>query len=486
MWLSLYILALAALALHAPDTLWQTQVRDFVIVLAVLGAWRYGWGALHLARGLWYRYVVFPRWRRAADQSGAAGTASHVSLVIATSRVRGEATARIYQAAIAEAIRYARLATIVAGVGELADHRWVKRVFQQMKLPPEIRLAFVRRPAIGKRQLMACSLRAVSRMRPYRDAAVVLLDGDVLLTAGSLARSLPFLQLMPEVDAIITDEEGIVADSPVVQAWHGLHAARRHQTLSSLGLSRRLPLVTGGMSIHPARVATDPSFITSLEQDHLGHAREGPAPLRTGDDQSTWLWLLHRDRRMLYLPDVKTVTIEHAPSAATRLMLRGSDDMDGRSSTAIALGPARIGLFTWWFLIERRVSLWTPLIGLVIALLFALGKSVLFLYAYLLWVATTRLIHALLLLTARPAISGLYPPLLYVGQVCGALIEAYRLLRPGRQRRTARHLTAGGQLPAWQQHPQAAGSPRFHSLAHGVLVVATLASAWTLRLFPLS
>jgi mannuronan synthase len=406
--------------------------------------------------------------------------------VIATSRVRGETTARVYQAAIAEAIRNARPATIVAGVGELADQRWVKRVFQQMKPPPEIRLAFVRRPGIGKRQLMACSLRAVSRMRPSRDAAVVVLDGDVLLTAGSLARCLPFLQLMPDVDGIITDEEGIVAGSPVVRAWHSLRAAQRHQTMSSLGLSRRLPLVTGRMSIHPARVATDPSFITSLEQDHLGHARQGRAHLRTGDDQSTWLWLLRRDRRMLYLPDVRTVTIEHPPCAATRLMLRGSDDMAGRSSTAIALGPARVGLLTWWFLIERRVSLWTPLIGLVIALLFALGKSVLFLYAYLLWVATTRLIHALLLLTARPAISGLYPPLLYVGQVGGALIEAYRLLRPGRQRRTAPRLTAGGRLPAWQQYPQAAGSPSFHSLAHGVLVVAALASAWTLRLFPLS
>jgi mannuronan synthase len=160
MWLSLYILALAALALHAPDTLWQAQVRDFVIVLAVLGAWQYGWGAVHLARGLWYGHVVFPRWRRAADQSGAAGTASHVYIVIATSRVRGETTARVYQAAIAEAIRYARPATIVAGVGELADQRWVKRAFLQMNPPPEIRLAFVRRPAIGKRQLMACSLRA--------------------------------------------------------------------------------------------------------------------------------------------------------------------------------------------------------------------------------------------------------------------------------------------------------------------------------------
>ena len=74
------------------------------------------------------------------------------------------------------------------------------------------------------------------------------------------------------------------------------------------------------------------------------------------------------------------------------------------------------------------------LIGLVIALAVRLGKSVLFLYAYLLWVGTTRLIHALLLLTARPTISGLYPPLIYLGQIYEPLVKAYRLFPTDRQR----------------------------------------------------
>jgi glycosyltransferase Alg8 len=489
MWLSLYILALAALALHAPDVLWQPQVRDFVIVLAGLGAWRYGWGAAHLARGLWYRHVVFPGWRRAVEQSGAAGAASHVYLVIATSRVGGETTARVYQAAIAEAIRYARPATIVAGVGELADQRWVKRVFLQMKPPAEIRLAFVRRPAVRKRHQMACALRAVPRMRPPRDAAVVLLDGDVLMPAGSLARSLPFLKLMPQVDAIITDEESIVAGGPVMHAWHRLRAAQRHQTMSSLGLSRGLPGMTGGMSIHPVGIATDPGFIAALEHGDREHARQRRNSLHTVDDWSTWLWLLRRGRRRLYLPDVKTVTIEHPPaqrplSATLSLMLRGLDDGFAGSNTATALGPARIGLFTWWFLIERRVSLWTPLIGLAIALLFALGKSVLFLYAYLLWVGATRLIDALLLLTARPMISGLYPPLIYFAQIYGALAEAYRLSRLGRQA-WSRQPRATSPLLAWRAHLRALRPAHLHVLALGVLIVAAAFGIWSPRLLSL-
>jgi glycosyltransferase Alg8 len=468
MWLSLYILALAALAQHAPDVLWQPQVRDFVIVLAGLGAWRCGWGAVHLGRGLWYRHVVFPRWRRAADQSSAGGAASHVYIVIATSRIGGETTARVYQAAIAEAIRYACPATIVAGVGELADQRWIKRAFLQMRPPVGIRLAFVSPPASGKRHQMACSLRAVSRMRPARDAAVVLLDGDVLMPAGSLARSLPFLKLMPEVDAILTDEEGIVAGGPAMHAWRRLRVARRHQTMSSLGLSRRLPGITGGMSIHPAGAATEPSFIAALERGQLEHARRGG--------------------RMLYLPDVRTVRIERPPakrplSVTARLILRGVDDGPAGRNTAIALGPARIGLFTWCCLIEQRVSLWTPLIGLVIALAFAL-KSVLFLYAYLLWVGTTRLIHALLLLTARPTISGLYPPVIYFAQIYGALIAACGVSRLGRQS-WPRQPRSTSPLLAWRAHLQALRPAHLHVLALGVLTVAAAFGVWSPRLLPL-
>jgi mannuronan synthase len=451
MWLSLYILTLAALAVHAPDALWQAQARDFVIVFAVLGAWQYGWGAVHLGRGLWYRHVVFPRWRRAADQSGAAGAASHVYIVIASSRVRGETTARVCQAAIAEAIRYAHPATIIAAVGELADQRWIKRTFQQMNPPPEIRLAFVRRPAIGKRQRMADALRAVSRMRPSRDAAVVLMDGDVLLTPGSLVRSLSFLKLMPDIDALVTDEESIVAGGPVMQAWHGLCVAQRHQIISSLGLSRRLPGITGRMSIHPAGVATAPNFIAALE-----HGRVEPTRL---------------GRRTLYLPDVRTATIEHGPakrllSGTAELMRGSSDDMLEGSSAALAFGPERIGLFTWWFLIERRVSVWTPLIGLIVALLFALGKSVLFLYAYLLWVGTTRLIHALLLLTARPTISGLYPPLLYLGQIRAAMAEVCRLFLADRQSWQGQPRAQSSFLP-WQAYQQTLRPAHPHVLTLG-------------------
>jgi glycosyltransferase Alg8 len=337
---------------------------------------------------------------------------------------------------------------------------------------------------------MAWALRAVSRMRPSRDAAIVLMDGNVLLTAGSLARSLPFLKLIPEVDAIVTDEESLVAGGPITRASHSLRAAERHQTMSSLGLSRRLPGIAGRISIHPAGVATDPNFIAALEWGPLEQGRRDRNPLLTGHDRSTWFWPLRRDRRMLYLPDVRILTIEHPParrlrSAVAALLRRGRDDLRGGSSRAIALGPRRLGLFTWCSLIEQRVSVWTPLIGLLTALLFALGQSALFLYAYLLWVGTTRLIDALLLLSVRPRISGLYAALIYFGQIGGALIEAYRLARSQWQRGIGPHLTSGARLPPWSARLQDLRPAHLHVTAQSALIVAALSTS-ALRLPPLS
>ena len=488
MWLILYLLAVPALALQAADVLAQPGARELVVPLGLVAAWRFGSGAVQLGRALYYRGVLFPRWRRAADQLGDAGAASQVYILIATYRIRAETTARVYQAAIAEAVRYGRPATVVAAIVELGDQRLIKRVFQQMRPPAEIRLAFVRRPATGRRHQVARSLRAISRMRPPADAAVVLMDGATLLTPGSLARSLPFLRLMPDVDAIATDEACIVAN-PIMQAWHSLCLAQRHQMMSSMAPSRR-PLAVGGrMSIHRAEVATDPGFIDLLENDRLDHGRARFA-LLAGEDNAVWCGLPRQGRRMLYLPDVSVGTIEPGPAkgllpTTAGLMLDRFGSALPGSPRAIALGPRRIGVFAWWCLIDRRLSMWVPLLGAVVALLFALGKSVLFLYAYLLWVAATRLIQALLLLTARPTISGLYPLLIYFGQVHGALVKACALLRVDRQRRTRHDIALEARLAPWQARRQNLASAYLHVLAIGTLVAAAALGTRLLDLPPL-
>jgi len=474
MYLVLYLLTFAVLALYAPAAIWQPGTREFFVIMGALGIWRYSWGALHFTRSLIYRHSRFPRLRQAASIAGEDAMPSHVYIVISSFRIRAETTARVYQMAIAEAIRYGHPVTVVASVVELADQRLIKQLFLQMAAPSHVRLMFVRRPAVGKRHRMSCCLRAISRTRPRPDAAVMLVDGDTMLAPGCLARSVPFLRLMPEIGGITTDEDCVVDAGPVLQAWHQLRFAQRHLLMSSMGLSGRLLVLTGRMSIFRCSVAMDPGFIKAVDEDHIEHWRLGRLLLLTGEDKSTWFWLLKTGHKMLYLPDVQVITIEHPPSqwllpASTQLMLRWFGNMLRTSSRAIALGPRRMGVFTWWCLVDQRVSMWTPLVGPLVAVFFAIGKSVLFLYTYTLWVAFTRLIQALSLLSVRPKISGLYPILIYLGQVYGALLKTYVLFRLDRQRWTRQNIVVEPILSPSEARMRSLASLYLHGLALGVL-----------------
>lgn len=490
MYLTIYLLALGALAVLAAPVVHEPGARDFVIILGVFGAWHWSWDLVHLARALIYRHRRFPRWRRRAGALGERGRASQVFIVVTTFRSRGETTARVFQAAIAEAVRYGSPVTIVAAIVEMGDQRLIKRIFAQQAPPPEVRLMFVRRPGLGKRHAVACALRAIARQEPLDDAAVLLMDGDTLLMPETLGRSLPFLAAMPEIGGITTDEDAIVAGSEIMQAWHSLRFAQRHQSMSSMSLSKRLGSI-GRMSIYRASIATDPAFIDMIEHDRLDHWRLGRIPLLTGEDESAWFWLLMTGRGMLYLPDVRVVTIEHPSSrwfvkATTVLMLRCFGNMLRSNGRAIALGPRKVGRFAWWCLVDQRVSMWTALIGPLVALFFILTQSGVFLWAYLLWVGATRLLETLLLLTARPRIHGLWPLLIYYGQVYGALIKTYILFRLDRRGWTRQTIRSDRGRALWQARFQSAGSAYLHGLALAALATAVAFLTNALSLPPLS
>ncbi len=111
MFLGLYILALTALAVHAPASLWSPGTGAFIFVLGWIGVWRWSWGALHLCRSLWYRRRVFPRWRAQAEALAEPETAgellaSEVFIVVTSYRIPAETTLAAFTAAIEEAARY--------------------------------------------------------------------------------------------------------------------------------------------------------------------------------------------------------------------------------------------------------------------------------------------------------------------------------------------------------------------------------------------
>src|SRR3546814_11569916 len=78
-------------------------------------------------------------------------------------------------------------------------------------------------------------------------------------------------------------------------------------------------------------------------------------------------------------------------------MRRWFGNMFRTSGRAIAMGPRRMGLFTWWCIVDQRLSIWTTLIGPTVAIVLTLLVRPSFGLVYLLWIMSTRLIASGLL-----------------------------------------------------------------------------------------
>jgi mannuronan synthase len=266
----------------------------------------------------------------------------------------------------------------------------------------------------------------------------------------------PFFALDPRLGGITTDEMPFTAGERFpFSSWFRLRFARRHQTMSSLALSGRVLAMTGRFSLFPAEVAIAPDFIHAVEHDGLDHWRLGQIRFLTGEDKSTWFHLLRTGRRMLYVPDVQVATIEHPPAggfldASRTLVLRWSGNMFRSGRKAIALGPARTGLFLWWTLIDQRISIWTPLVGPIVAIVLAVTRTPWALLFYLVWVLFTRSLQTLLLLTARRRVEGTWPLLLWYDQVALALVKGRALFRLDRQRWTRQNIASRGHASGWR------------------------------------
>jgi glycosyltransferase Alg8 len=141
---------------------------------------------------------------------------------------------------------------------------------------------------------------------------------------------------------------------------------------------------------------------------------------------------------MLYVPDVKIHTVEHPPSdnflkASTQLMFRWFGNMLRTNERALDVPPHITGFFTWWCLLDQRISMWTSLSGPVFVTMLCLKYSLSFLWVYLVWIGFTRLIMTLMLLTTRTQTSWMYPFLLYYNQIYGSFIKTYVFFRLDRQ-----------------------------------------------------
>ena len=223
---------------------------------------------------------------------------------------------------------------------------------------------------------------------------------------GVVLKTVPWFQLFGNVGGLTTNEFCEVRGGYIMSEWHKLRFAQRHINMCSMALSKRVLTMTGRMSVFRATVVTNPDFIADVESDSLQHWRLGRFKFLTGDDKSSWFSLMRLGYDTFYVPDAAIHTVEHPPEksfikASRKLMFRWYGNNLRQNSRALGLGMKRLGLFTSVVLFDQRVSMWTSLLGLTVALIATFKYGTAFILVYLLWIGITRLILTVLLSLLR-------------------------------------------------------------------------------------
>ncbi len=452
--IALNILLLA----YLPNRIWAAADSLLVVTLGPLAMWRYGWWFLHLVRSSVYARLVFPKLRRRAEKAWSDGWRPPLlHFLVTTYRERPEITERVLESIFAECRRSGIPARIFMATGDVSDERVIENYCSDVE-PVEAEILIVRQNQSGKRAAMGLGLRALSRYGVGPNDVVIFMDGDSMLGERAIERCASLFALNPKLGAGTQDEAAIVNGPEWIGTWCDMRFAQRRLAMQSHSLSRKVLTLTGRLSIFRAPIVVDEEFIKTIEADQLDHWLWGRFRFLSGDDKSTWFSLLSNGYEMLYVPDARVLTIENIGEKpyerVQQNLLRWSGNMLRNGSRALALGPRRCSFFIWWCVLDQRLSIWTSLSGLAMALVLSLANTWDVMVAYLVWVLITRTVVSMVLFLYSRRISVSYPFLLYGNQILASVIKIYLLFRISKQRwlnrGDQRSKVAGGRLLVWQ------------------------------------
>jgi glycosyltransferase Alg8 len=427
---------------------WATHRLEVLLTVGGIAFWRWGWFLLQNARAIVYRYWVFPRLRREAEQAVAEmGPVPEVTVLATTYHEKPWITNAVFGSIFRELSTLKGLLrppTIIVIGGCDQDDDDVRALFTKCcgeltpadptQWPPKLILG---RGDKGKRLALGKGMEEISKLGLREDGVVIILDGDTMFQPGLLAKVLPIFRLKPTVSAITTNEDGVVKGPPWIAEWTSLRFGLRHRSMCSISLSGKLLCLTGRFSVFRASVVTDPSFRSQVEHDVIHHWLWGSFEMLSGDDKSTWFWLAKNGHRMLYVPDAMVSTFEVISGSAVHRAMANTRRWSGNSVRhgwrAIMLGPKKLGWFPWYCLIDQRLTMLTILFGPTVALFtLATGRWEMA-AAYLLWVLSSRIAHASISWRHGRRFSAYYIPLQIISDWVTALTKLWVIFHPAKQ-----------------------------------------------------
>ena len=398
--LMVFLLVLAILSF--PNRLFDPDVQQITLTIGALALWRYGWWMTHAIRSDIYRRVRYPKMRRKADAVWNAGWRPPVlHFMMTTYYEKPEITRKVLDSIVAQ-IRDAEIpAKVWIGTGSSYDERVISDHIEATAEDLDAELTFVRQQQPGKRMAIGIVLRAIRRSGASARDLIVFMDGDAVLGEGVVQKSASLFGADPELQALTTDEDVISYGPGWMGRWLKMRFAQRRIAMQSHALSGKVLTLTGRMSMFRALHVLDSAFIRTVEADYLDHWLWGRFRFLSGDDKSTWYYLLTQKVRMTYVPDATVYTIEVIEgSGYTRMVAnlrRWSGNMLRNGLRAIALGPRTVGPFIWWCLIDQRIAIWTTLVSPVLAFYGSLLAPS-YAISALLWILATRTLLSLSLI----------------------------------------------------------------------------------------
>jgi len=336
-----------------------------LVGLGAIGLFRWSLFLWRVVRSRLYLHWVFPRWRRRANCIPVEDLPP-MCFLVPTYKEQPWITERVFRAIAQEARTLAQPVTLLVNSSSDAENAAIRAVLEAEDPGLTLIRLIQMTQKDGKRKAMADALRELATCGLPADTVIALMDGDSELAPGTLRRCLPFFRLFPRMGALTTDELPVVQGSVLFSEWFHLRFAQRHYQMCSDSLARKVMCLTGRFSLFRAEAALDPTFAEKLENDTLDDWLWGRFKFLSGDDKSTWFWLLQRRYDMLYIPDALVYSIETISGSvidrAYQNMRRWYGNMLRSNGRAIALGPKVTGWYIWYNLIDQRISIWTCLL----------------------------------------------------------------------------------------------------------------------------
>ena len=431
--------------------------RKYIFVIGIITVWRYGWFFINALRASFYKLIYYPLIKKKAMKISPDNLPKEVFLIITTFRIPEHISSTVYREAIKEMINCAEdgiKSTLIASVVEKAEENLVKSTWKALSPPDNAELIICRFAGTGKRDGLAVAFRILlQRASRLVNAVVSVIDGDAILTRNSIKHSLHFFGLYPKLAALTTNEECILEETnltyKIYKIWYRLRFAQRDHYMSVASLSHRVQTLTGRMSVFRGSLFLDKEFIETVQNDFIEHWRIGWLKFLTGDDKSTWYYVLKKGWDMLYLPDIMVFTHEYPPSnsffkGATMLMLRWFGNSLRATYRAMKIPMKTTTPYMWYLIRDQRITMWTGLFGLLGAILGSLKWGWEIFIAYIWWVLFTRYIVVLYYGLKRNYFSISWVFFLYFNQIYGSLVKIYIASHLYRQKWTRQKTTLSG------------------------------------------